>query len=553
VNRACHTRTVTASSDAAFQELLEALAEQTPDGLMVVGADGGVVFVNRRFREMWRLPGWALHPTSRDPIDAVINQVVRSDGVRWTVGRGERARNEPVRQELVLRDGRVLDRFGTAVRDRAGDYLGWAWYCRDVTQLKQAEADQRALAVTLQASLLPPRPPTVPGMEVATRYSPADSCLDVCGDFYDVFRVGTNDWGVVLGDVCGKGARAAALTALTRYTLRAAAFHHFLPSAVLEEVNGAIVADTHPDADDRFCTLVFARLQLDTCGAWVTLAAAGHPRPIVIRRAGWIDVRGQIGTPLGLFEAPALGDDRVGLGPGDALVFCTDGVTEARDRAGEMFGDEALADALLDCAGKSAETVVQRIVEDVVAFAAGGRLDDDIAVLVVRVPDEAKDDPIARLSSAIGVPADELSLPGYGVGEPPDDLWRRRPAPPREARLQLLPEAASAGAARRFLAGLLGSWRMPDVADGDIELLASELVTNVIRHAASPFTVIVRYDGQVVRVEVGDGSRARPEARSPGSDEEAGRGLVLVDALAAEWGVVPTVAGKRVWFELPTE
>jgi Stage II sporulation protein E (SpoIIE)/PAS fold len=420
---------VNGSSDAAFQELLEALAEQTPDGLMVLGMDGEVVFANRRFREMWRLSGRAFHPTSRTSIDTALNQAVRSDGVRWAVGPPRRAREVPLRQELVLRDGRVLDRFGTAVHDRTGDYLGWAWYCRDVTQLKQAEADQRALAATLQASLLPPTPPAVPGMEVATRYSPADASLDVCGDFYDVFRVGANDWGLVLGDVCGKGARAAALTALTRYTLRAATYHHFLPSAVLEEVNGAIVADSHPDVDDRFCTIVFARLQLDTCGAWVTVSAAGHPRPIVIRRAGWIDVRGQIGTPLGLFADPVLGDDRVGLGPGDALVFCTDGVTEARDRSGEMFGDEALFDALLDGAGKSAETVAQRIVDDARDFAAGGKLGDDIAVLVVRVPDEAEDDPIGRLSSATGLAPEELTLPGYRVGEPPDDFGggARRP------------------------------------------------------------------------------------------------------------------------------
>jgi Stage II sporulation protein E (SpoIIE)/PAS fold len=542
---------VTGSSDSAFQDLLEALAEQTPDGLMVVGVDGDVVFANRRFREMWRLPGRALHPTNRSPIDAVLNTSVRSNAVRWVVGPAERAREQPIRQELVLRDGRVLDRFGTAVHDREGDYLGWAWYCRDVTQLKQAESDQRALAATLQASLLPPTPPTVPGMEIATRYTPADASLDVCGDFYDVFRVGANDWGLVLGDVCGKGARAAALTALTRYTLRAATFHHFLPSAVLEEVNGAIIADSHPEADDRFCTLVFARLQLDTCGAWVTVSAAGHPRPIVIRRAGWIDVRGQIGMPLGLFDAPVLGDDRVGLGPGDALVFCTDGVTEARDGSGEMFGDEALPDALLDCAGKPAETVAERIVEDARAFASGGRLDDDIAVLVVRVPDEAKDDPIARLSAATGLPPEQLTLPGYRVGAPPDDLWHQRPAPPREARMQLVPWAASAGATRRFLAGVLASWRMDELVGGDVELLGSELVTNVIRHAASPFTVIIRYDGQLLRVEVGDGSRARPEAGPATLDDETGRSLLLLEALAAAWGVTPTLAGKRVWFEVP--
>ncbi|MDQ4132024.1 MAG: SpoIIE family protein phosphatase [Actinomycetota bacterium] len=544
---------MTGVSPSPSAELLRSLAEETPDGVVVIGPRGEVVFVNRRFRDMWRLaPDGPAAATARS-IEAALQRVASPPGATWTVSVDVRRRGAAVQDELVLDDGRVLDRFGSPVHDEAGAFVGWAWYCRDVTRLRQAEAEQRALAVTLQNSLLPPTPPTVPGMDLATRYLPADASVGVGGDFYDVFRVGANDWGLVIGDVCGKGARAAALTALTRYTLRAATFHHFLPSNVLEEVSGAIAADAEPSADDRFCTLVFARLQLDTCGAWVTLSAAGHPRPIVVRRAGWIDVRGQIGTPLGMFRDAALTDDRVGLGPGDTLVFCTDGVTEARDRHGELFGDEKLPDALLDVAGKPAETVVHRIVEDAQAFAAGGTLGDDIAVLVVRVPDEAKDDPIGRLSAATGLPPDQLSLPAYRVGEPPDDLWRQRPAPPREARIQLPPEPASAAATRHFLAGLLRSWRMPKLIEGDIELLASEVVTNVIRHAASPFTVIVGYDGQRLRVEVGDGSRALPEARQPDLDDETGRGLLLMEALSEAWGVTPTVWGKRVWFEVPDD
>jgi anti-sigma regulatory factor (Ser/Thr protein kinase) len=92
---------------------------------------------------------------------------------------------------------------------------------------------------------------------------------------------------------------------------------------------------------------------------------------------------------------------------------------------------------------------------------------------------------------------------------------------------------------------------MNELAGGVVERLAGELVTNVVRHAASPFTVIVRYGGHLVRVEVGDGSRALPEARPASLDDESGRGLLLLEALASGWGVTPTLTGKRVWFEVP--
>jgi anti-sigma regulatory factor (Ser/Thr protein kinase) len=386
-------------------------------------------------------------------------------------------------------------------------------------------------------------------MEVATRYRPGETDLLVGGDFFDVFRLGPNAWGIVVGDVCGKGAGAASLTALTRYTVRAAAVHHALPSAVLEEVNTGLVADTSPEGDDRFCTVVFARLELDVCGAWVTLANAGHPRPTVVRRAGWIDIRGQAGTPVGMFDRAVVTDDRVGLGPGDALVICTDGITEARNRNGEMFGDEALPTALLECAGATAEVIADKVLTGAAGF-AGTSPRDDVAILVVRVPEDAKEDSLTRLSAATGVPADQLDLPGYPVGDPHGGLWHQRPLAPREARKRLAAEASSVPATRQFLVGVLRSWRMPEMVEGDVELLTSELATNAVRYADSAFTVIVRYDGEVVRVEVGDGSRSLPRLRSPELDDATGRGLVLVEALASAWGVIPTVEGKRVWFEV---
>jgi anti-sigma regulatory factor (Ser/Thr protein kinase) len=347
--------------------------------------------------------------------------------------------------------------------------------------------------------------------------------------------------------VCGKGAGAAALTALTRYSLRAAAVHNFDPADVLRELNAAVLAE--PEMDSRFCSVVFARLELDVCGAWLTLACGGHPRPIVVRRAGWIDVRGMPGMLIGLFDDPDLAVDRVGLGPGDALVFCTDGITEARNAAGEMFAEERLPSVLLDCVDCDAEALADTLAEEALAF-AGGRTHDDVAILVVRVPPDAVAQGMDRLTAATGLSADELRLPGYPVGDVAADLRTRRVLPPREARMKLRNDPRSASEARRFVASVLHSWRMSELAEGDIELLTSEVCANAIRHADSDFTIVVHYDGERVRVEVGDGSRALPVPRAQSLDAQGGRGVFLVDQLAAAWGVLPTVEGKRVWFEV---
>jgi anti-sigma regulatory factor (Ser/Thr protein kinase) len=274
----------------------------------------------------------------------------------------------------------------------------------------------------------------------------------------------------------------------------------------------------------------------------------GHPLPIVVRRAGWIDTRGQCGTLLGLFDSVDIADDRVGLGPGDALVFCTDGITEARPEGGDLFSEEGLPTTLLRCAadGRDAQQIADALVAQAQAH-AGGVVHDDVAVLVVRVPPDVE--ALSHLAGNAGVGQDAVELPGYPVGEP---WWGRnaRPSPPREARLGLHAGATAAANSRRFLTGVLHSWRMSEMVDGDAELLTSELVTNAVRHGREAFTVIVRYDGSWLRVEVGDGSPAVPTLTEPGADALGGRGVFLVDRLADRWGTQATADGKRVWFDL---
>ncbi|MBW3613725.1 MAG: SpoIIE family protein phosphatase [Actinobacteria bacterium] len=527
-----------------------AQAEASPDGLLVVSPEGRMVFWNDRFLEIWRFSAEVLSSGDDDAaLLCAMQKVADPEEFLRRVKAAYGAPDGPVQDEIELVDGRILDRYGAPLRSPEGSYLGWAWYFRDVTFHRRAERDLRELAATLQASLLPARPPEIPGMEVASHYLAADRQVAVGGDFFDVFRLSPNEWGLAIGDVCGKGAHAASLSTLARYTLRAAAVHSRLPSEVLSELNSVITAE--PEHDGRFCSVVFSKLELDTCGAWVTLACGGHPRPIVVRRAGWIDVRGHDGMLIGMFDDVELTDDRIGLGPGDSIVFCTDGITESRNASGEMFGEDGLPTVLLENAAAPATLLTERIVQAALTF-SGGRRQDDVAVLVVRVPTDAAEDPARRLAAAVGPGGPAQTAASPTVGNEYVGLRHERPAPPRQARMRLPAELSSARRARGFVASVLRSWRMPELVGGDLELLTSEVATNSVRHAGGgPFSILVRYDGRVVRVEVGDGSRVLPLPGNPGSEATSGRGLLLVDSLASAWGVVPTVHGKRVWFELP--
>lgn len=336
----------------------------------------------------------------------------------------------------------------------------------------------------------------IPGMQVAARFAPVDPTGKTGGDFYDVFRLHANAWALAIGDVCGNGAAASSLAAIARHAVRTAAGTRTLPSGVLADLNRVLLAE--PECDERFLSAVFARVELDMCGAWVTLACAGHPRPMLVRAAGWIDVRGQPGSLLGLFDDPEVEDDRVGLGPGDSLVICTDGITEARDPAGEQFGDDRLPEVLLAATAFDADHLADHLLGEVLRW-SHGRVDDDAAVLVLRVAEDARRDPVGRVRDATGADADALPLPGYEIGDERRDLPASRPSPPREARL-LLPEAADAPArGASFVRSILRTWRVDEV-DGDE---AERLTTATIAATPRPVTVIVRYDGATARVEVG--------------------------------------------------
>ena len=236
------------------------------------------------------------------------------------------------------------------------------------------------IARTLQQSLLPPHLPEIAGLDLHGRYLAAGEGNDVGGDFYDVFELSDASWAVVIGDVCGKGADAAALTALVRYTLRAIATPDKLPSEVLRLLNDAILRQR---SDNRFSTVAYARVSKVAGGAHVEMAVGGHPLPLVVRAGGAAEVVGEPGTLLGVVTDPALHDVAADLGPGDSLALYTDGVTEA-GAPDRLIGPEELAAAVARCEQGGAREITACL-ERTAVEASGGEPHDDIAIVALRV------------------------------------------------------------------------------------------------------------------------------------------------------------------------
>jgi PAS domain S-box-containing protein len=238
------------------------------------------------------------------------------------------------------------------------------------------------VAQTLQRSLLPPHLPKIPGLELAQRYH-SMGALEVGGDFFDVFPAGDGRWGVVMGDVCGKGVGAASLTALARYTVRAGAIDEADASQVLRLLNRAILDS---DADERFCTIVYATVEPLAVegGARVILACGGHPLPLLLAADGSVRAVGEPGTAIGLFEEVDLREVDVALRPGDSLVLFTDGFVEVRSPSGD-FDPDLLARVLATAAGRTAEGIAE-IIDAAAHDFEGGRQRDDMALLILRAP-----------------------------------------------------------------------------------------------------------------------------------------------------------------------
>jgi serine phosphatase RsbU (regulator of sigma subunit) len=238
----------------------------------------------------------------------------------------------------------------------------------------------RHVSATLQRALLPPSLPVIDGIDVAVGYWPAGAGVEAGGDFYDVFEISPTAWAIVIGDVCGRGPDAAALTGIARHTARAAARHGQGHREVLEWVNEAMRLSNR----DRFCTAVYATLDHAGDGRRFTSCAAGHPRPIVVRRDGTADLLGEPGTLLGVFPDITVEPATTELAAGDVVVLYTDGLTDLSPPNNRTERD------IVDLVRHLPRARSAAIADAIRAFVAGemdGEPMDDVALVVLRIAD----------------------------------------------------------------------------------------------------------------------------------------------------------------------
>lgn len=371
---------------------LEAILEQLPMGVRIVEPSGELVLINEQVVRIFGLSD------SVDQENWESYVAYRADGSvyeidEWPVQRsvhtGEVVTGEEMRVIAPNGDEKVLQVRSAPVRDEENNIVAAISLTDDITDRKLAErqlveARERAaaLAKTLQQSLLPAALPEVDGVLFGAAYSPVTEGLDVGGDFYDVFEQRDGEWIVVIGDVMGKGALAAAVTSLARHALRTAALRARRPGTLLNVLNQALLRE----GEGRpFCTVAAGVLTRTSHGAHLTLGLGGHPRPFVIRADGRVEQVGHPGTLMGVLPEVEIGEVEIGFSVGDQLIMYTDGVTEAHDGS-NLLGEEGLEEILIKLAPQnlSAGELAQAIQNEVNDFAAGS-LKDDLAVLVAKV------------------------------------------------------------------------------------------------------------------------------------------------------------------------
>ncbi|MGH3362875.1 MAG: PP2C family protein-serine/threonine phosphatase, partial [Nocardioides sp.] len=237
-----------------------------------------------------------------------------------------------------------------------------------------------ATGQALQRSLLPPVLPSVPGLDVGVVYQATGEGASAGGDFYDLFPLDGGSWCLVVGDVCGAGAEAAAVTGLARHTIRSLTRAGFPVAPALERLNAAILDEGERA---RFLTLVCATFRLQAGRLQLSLVNAGHPAPFV---AGVDAEVRRIGTPqmlLGVEERVEYVAEEHALEHGELLVALTDGVLERR-AGSRMLEDEGVEVELAQVGAGPAQAVAERLLRMVVEF-ADDPPSDDMAILALRV------------------------------------------------------------------------------------------------------------------------------------------------------------------------
>ncbi|WP_030992271.1 SpoIIE family protein phosphatase [Streptomyces sp. NRRL S-1813] len=368
---------------------------------------------------------------------------------------------------------------------------------------------EREFATGLQATMLPRRLPPITGGAVTVRYHPASVGRDIGGDWYDVIALPQGRTGLVVGDVQGHDTHAAAVMGQLRIALRAYAGEGHSPETVLVRASRFLAElDT-----ERFATCTY--IQADMESGALHIARAGHLGPLISnssRHIDWPVVRG--GLPLGLathFGHDHFPETQLFLEPGSTLLLCTDGLVEQPGQDISL-GIDALS-AAVRAGPTDLEALADRLSDHLWADPGS---EDDMALLLLH------------------------RLPGPGAATIP--------------RLRLhVHQADPSGTAevRSAVRRTLDQWRAGAVVD-NIEVAASELIANALTHTESGALVAMELlpgPPRRIRLEVEDRSSRWPRRRSPGETATSGRGLMLVEALADEWGAEPRGAGKALWCE----
>ncbi|MFD0204672.1 MULTISPECIES: PP2C family protein-serine/threonine phosphatase [Saccharothrix] len=380
---------------ALLEDSAEDLYENAPCGYLSTMLDGYIAKVNGtllrwlgysreqlvgrlRFADLLTVGGKLYHETHFAPllrmqgeVGGVALEMVAADGTRLPVLVNSTVRTSGDGEPLLIR---------TTVFD-ASDRRTYERELLRARQEAERERDEiQRLATTLQRTLLPPVLPAVPGVETATHYHHA-SPFEVGGDFYDLFPLADGRWGLFLGDVCGKGADAAAVTSLTRYTLRSAAVYDPDPVAVLTNLNTVLNQETATG----FCTVAFGVLTVEPDRCTITLAAGGHPPGLLLRADGTVEyVELPGGQLIGILPDAHIATTTVHLTAGDTFVLYTDGLVEARTGPDTRYSEEDLLDFAATLPPISAAGAVDALVGLLDRLGSG--VEDDAAVLAIGVP-----------------------------------------------------------------------------------------------------------------------------------------------------------------------
>jgi signal transduction histidine kinase/DNA-binding response OmpR family regulator/serine phosphatase RsbU (regulator of sigma subunit) len=439
-----------------------------------------------------------VHPEDRDRVraelvrgahGAALDYEVRivgpDDGVRFY-----RTIAEPIRDDLghvVALRGSNQDVTGQREAERAREVAAAA---------REAAAREHEIADELQRSLLPARNPQPDRLDVATYYRAGTAGTQVGGDWYDVIELAAGRTAVVMGDVMGRGVRAAAVMGQVRAAIRAYARLDLAPGDVLALLDG-VVGDLD---ESQIVTCIYAIY--DPIDGQLQWASAGHVPPLLLAPDGSVRrLSERPGPPLGS-GLPQQPDHVVELPAGTMLVLYTDGLVERRGESLDVRLDE-LAGRLA-----SAGVPLEALPDELVRGMVGDELDDDVALLVARAVD-------LELP-----PAEVVALPAEPVGV-------------REAR--------------RVLGAALERWDVDRTLAADAALVVTELVTNAVLHGRGPIDLRLRLAPRHLVVEVQDGTQVLPRRRRAGAEDEGGRGLQLVSALTERWGTRPLPEGKAVW------